>query len=257
MSAILEILKRQDYRIGCGQAIIYNPKKLPQLFPDGYLGDLYFKLKGSRFTGRQPNEDSILETLFCGMPNVSYDAIVPYLATRLPLVMVGVWESGRFHEAGFGFPTNLCGMPLGYGDERACFFGYGFFKDWWGKPEMEPLAMLGLALIFQELNCLAIHGMRYDSNDLTAKFSRRFGFRDVAHVSHYMLRRGKLVGTTVSTLLRTDFEAYVERVLLQEFADGQGFGESVTRDSEGDAVESVGAGEHRGGAGEERTGTLF
>lgn len=219
MSSILEILKRQDYRIGTGQAIMYNPVKRPELFPDGYVGELYASLKGTRFSSRQDNPNSILETLFCGMPNLSFDAIVPYLATRLPLIVVGMWEGKKFHEAGMGFPTTLCGAPLGQGDERACFFGYGMFKSWWGRPETEALSMLALALTFCELNVKSIHGLRYPSNDLTARFTRRFGFRDVACIDDYMLRRGKLVGAVLSTLRREDFEQYVANALTAEFGD--------------------------------------
>lgn len=216
--SILETLKRHNYRIGRGQAIIYNKTKT-DIFSEGFLGELYFKFKGTRFSGRQENENSILETMFCGMPDVSFNAIVPYLATRLPLVVAGVWQEKRFTPVGIGFPTVICGAALGQGDQRACFYGYGFLPEWWGSEEIEPLSMLALALTFQELNLLAIHGLRYDSNDLTARFTRRLGFKDVAKIPHYMLKRGKLVGATLSSLTREDFEAYVERALLQEFGD--------------------------------------
>jgi len=143
----------------------------------------------------------VLETLFCGMADLSFDSIVAYLST-VALVVMGRWEGEQFKVAGICFPTTR----IGSGDQKACFAGYGFTREWWGTDEQELLAALGISVLFVEGDVLAIHGIRYETNSLTAKFMARFGFKDVGTIPMYFLRRGKLVGAVVSTLSREKFE---------------------------------------------------
>lgn len=213
MPSLLEAFKEDSYRVGDCQALIYDRKNTAQ-FPEGYLGNIYFRLKGDRYSRRRPNGSGILNTLFCGFTDTSFDAVVSYLANR-PLVIIGVWEDGKFREAGFCFPVSLVGVS----PERSCFAGYAFFREWWSNPVTEVLAMLGLSTLFVELNVNAIHGQRYQENSLTAKFMRRFGFEDCGTMKRAIMKDGKLVGATVSSLMREDFEAYCERELLKAYAE--------------------------------------
>lgn len=223
-SSILQAFKQDDYRIGDLQAIGYL-RTNTEMFPEGYLGRLYAKMKTGT-SGKMGR--SYLQKLFCGMQDLSFDAIVPYLATR-PICIMGVWRDGEidpdtgdpgpryFHEAGFIFPTVNCGA----GDEKAAFAGYGFFRDFWGSEESKTLAMLGLSFFFVELGLCAIHGIRYDTNALTRNFLAPFGFQDTGTLKKHMLRDGKLVDGVASTLLREDFERYVENHLVEEFERAQ------------------------------------
>lgn len=205
---VLQAFRQDEYRIGNFQAIGYLRTRT-DVFPEGYLGELYKQMK-TGLSGKRG--DSWLRTLFCGMQDVSYDAIVSYLAGR-QLVIMGEWVDGKFEAAGFIFPT----VSLGGGDQKAAFAGYGFFRKWWGTDDSEILAMLGLSFFFVELGLSCIHGMRYPDNGLTKNFLEPFGFKDVGRLPRYMLRNGKLVDGVASSLLREDFEGYVERKLVEEY----------------------------------------
>jgi len=221
MASILEAFKEDSYQVGPLQVIEYNRHRT-ELFKDGYLGDLYFRLRGNRFSNRGGN--GVLEALFCGMDDLSYDKIVSYFAAR-PLLILGEWQNTvpkgnpfgveeHFEPAGVLFPATTIGNAA---TEKSVIIGYTFFRPYWGKPEAEVLGMLGLAYFFVELNVQAILGMRYDSNSLTARFVRVYGTKDVGWIPKFMVRNGKLVDAVVSCLLKEDFEAYVERQLLEAF----------------------------------------
>lgn len=197
--SILKSLKDADYRLGDLQAIMYN-RNDRRVFKPGFLAELYWMLKGSGQYSKREGM-GVLETLFCGMADLSFDGVVAYLST-VSIVVLGKWADDEFKVAGLCFPTTR----IGSGDQKACFAGYGFTRDWWGTDDQEILAALGIAVLFFEGDVLAIHGIRYETNTLTARFMAKFGFRDIGTIPMYMLRRGKLVGATVSTLSRVDFE---------------------------------------------------
>ena len=217
MGSILEVLKDDNYKIGPLQAIQYDRKRTA-LFPEGYIGGLYWRMRGNRFNERKGN--GVLETLFCGMADVSFDAIVPYLAAR-PLLVLGEWKGENeetFEPAGLVFPVLTIG---GAATERSVFAGYTMFRPYWGSPYSEVLGMLGLAYFFVELQLEAILGVRYSGNVSSASFVRRYGMRDCGVIPKYMLRDGKLVSGTVSILERSDFERYVENELVKAYRDSQ------------------------------------
>jgi RimJ/RimL family protein N-acetyltransferase len=93
------------------------------------------------------------------------------------------------------------------------------FRQYWGSVESEVLAMLGLCLMFKEWDLAAIHGIRFPNNYLTAKFMQKFGFRDVGTVQKYMLdKNGKLTAAIASTLLREDFEQYLDHAVSEAYS---------------------------------------
>lgn len=208
--SILESLKLDKYRWGICQALVYD-RKDTSVFGEGFLGELYFKFKGNRYNRREGN--GILETLFCGMQDVSFPAITSYLAS-VPLCILGVWKDDKFDVAGIQFPTVRIGVP---GGQKACFAGYGFVPAYWGSTEVEVLAALGIAVLFQELDVISVHGVRYADNELTARFMAKFGFKDVGTLPNYMMRAGKLTAATLSTLPREVFEQVVEKMVLEAY----------------------------------------
>jgi hypothetical protein len=222
MSIALEGLREDNYRLENLQAIRYDRSK-SELFPDGYLAKIYNLCRSSS----RRSGDGILTSVFGGNPESNFDAVVGFLAPR-PLVIMGEWqEDGTFKEMGFAFPVVMCGKQP---PEMSMFAGYGFFSWSWGTPELPVVAMLGLSYLFQEFNIKAIHGTRFEDNTLTAKFVEQFGFRQVGRIENYQLRDGKLVPAIVSTLLREDFERYVEEFLVQYFKMAEFFpkpGESI------------------------------
>ena len=222
--SILLALKNDDYRLGNCQILLYNRNR-PEIWGEGYLSKLY---QACKLSGRRPGL-GILPSLFCGMDDLSHDAITSYLHNR-PVIIPGLWASPNlFMEKGLAFPSHwpyLIGK--GSSEEKAGFFGYGFFKSVWGTPQAEILMMLGLAYFFCELDLVAIHGLRYTQNELTARFTRKFGFVENGTIPRYMSRDGKLVSAVSSTLFLETFEKYVEKKLLElwksgELSDGREF----------------------------------
>lgn len=223
--SLIQAIKQDGYRYGNCQVLVHDRRDTSML-KEGFLSDLYFMLKGDRYN-RKREGNGILETLFCGMTDLSFDSIVPYLS-KLPLAVMGVWNPEldevtgetveKFEVAGVAFPT----VMLGGGDQKACLAGYGFLPKFWGKSEMETLTVLGLALLFSELDVLSVHGIRYADNDLTARFMGRFGFHDVGEMPRYMLRRGKLVSAVMSTLSVEDFEANLSHRALEAYRGSEG-----------------------------------
>jgi RimJ/RimL family protein N-acetyltransferase len=163
---------------------------------------------------RKDKGDGILRTAFCGMQSLDFDSIVGYLA-KLPIVVVGKWEGETFVSYGFCFLTIVSGNSL----ERMAFCGYAFYPDAWGCPETELMTMLALCYLFHEFKFSCIHGIRYPENQLTARFMRRFGFKDDGIVPKYMLKGDKLVSAVVSSCLREDFERYVEEKLISGLSE--------------------------------------
>jgi hypothetical protein len=206
--SLIEAFKSDQYKYGNLQSIPYD-KSRTDVFPEGFLGRLYFSLQGSRFH-KTRSGDGVLQALFCGMTDLSFDKIVSYMAS-IPLCVMGIWQpDGTFRPAGIHFiPTKT-----GVGAESMAFGGYGFLKEYWGTEEQESLTVLGIAQIFGELNIKQLHGMRYSTNAFTARYMERFGFRDLCTIPNYMMRGNKMVDGVLSTLARSDFEAnLVERLL--------------------------------------------
>ena len=213
--SVLLALKEDGYRIGNCQVVLYDRKRV-DVFP-AVICPSYATLQRIR-----PSQSKlgILPNLFCGMQDLSHDAITTYLANR-PVLVLGIWTSAEeFLECGMAFPSTLpvTGNPTG--PERSMFAGYGFFRLW-GQPEAEILGMVGLAYFFNEFQVTAIHGLRYRENGLTARFVGQFGFKDNGFIPRYMMQDGKLVGAVCSTLLIEDFENYVGRKLLELYKGGK------------------------------------
>lgn len=211
--SILEALKADDYRMGACQAVVYDRHKT-KVFAPGFLSRLYFSFLGDRYSKRDPNGTGILEVGFCGCNDLSHDAIVQFWMTH-PTVILGIWDGDVFKPAGCCFPSQVIGGPRP--NERAAFCGYLFMREWWGSEEQEVLALLGIAIMFREIDLVAMHGSRYEGNDATAKFMARFGFTDLANLPNQMLRGDKLVSGVVSTVTRATFEARVEEMVLKAY----------------------------------------
>ena len=207
--SILESLKLDNYRIGDLQAIAYDRRN--PAFKPGFLSDLYFKFLHNRYN-RRPGT-GILENMLCGFEDVSHDAVIQFWL-RTPLVILGIWKGEEFTPCGLCFPALIIGAGQ---EERACYGGYGFLPEWWSSDEQEVLTILGISALFVEMQLKVLHGSRFETNDLTAKYMQRFGFRDVATLPAQMTRGGKLVSGVMSTLPREVFEQVVERMVLEAY----------------------------------------
>lgn len=224
----------QDFRYGDVQAIRYDPAN--PIFVQPYIAKLYER---TRTSGR--SKLGSLPMLFCGMMNLSIDAISAYLSQR-PICVVGEWrkwdwtspppvrEVGTpyFHELGFCFPATMTKTEASnpYNPQNSCMAGYTLFQDAWRTPQQTICMFLGLAWLFHTFQLVCIHGQRYSDNVLTARFTQKFGFKD-CDTAPYMLLKEKdqpLVPMTLSVLLRSDFVVLTRKVLdnaREETQDGR------------------------------------
>lgn len=218
MGDVLNLLRDENYQWGRCVVLNYDRTRL-DIFPEGYLSKLYWLTKAS---GRRAKMGTLPDS-FCSMSDLSHDNVTAYLSTRNPLLILSVVnEKGGFDPAGYAFFPVVKGTKPG---EKFAFGAYSFFSDWWGRPEITTLAMLGMGYFFREFGLSALLGERYATNDRTARFMRQFGFRDIGTISRYLMRDGRLVPGVVSECLVEDFERAAEDILnrlLVEARDGQG-----------------------------------
>lgn len=199
-------------------------------FPQPFLPTLWRRTgeSGRSRMGGLPN-------LFCGMMDLSMDAICKYLHEQ-GVIVLGEWRSNPsnidpadplpsdfeslcqpiFHPLGYAFTT---GQPIRSRDNlhNATLAGYTFFDDAWRTPQQTVLMYLGLSYLFHEFRLVNIHGIRYADNKLTARFAAKFGFVDCGTIPNFMTRwpDGELASATLTTLARADFEDRLRKVMLE------------------------------------------
>jgi hypothetical protein len=148
--------------------------------------------------------------LFCGMNDLSLPAIVSYLALQ-KLVILGKWEGETLRTGGVCWATAVMGVK-----EKSAFGAYGFLRWTWGTEEQEWLSWLGLAWLFNETGggLVQLHGQRYKSNHLTARFMGKFGFTDLATVPRLMANGDTLESGVISTISRDVFEEKLSTAIV-------------------------------------------
>ena len=241
----LQRLHDLSYTLGNCRVLVYN-----RFQPDTFGDDLLSRLYDLCLLSRPTHPFGTLPETQCGMSDLTRDAMISYWASKSILLLTVIpatalpatAPSKRMIDmlpdnsriAGFaylpailGAPANPPGQPQPIGP-RSATGAYAFFRDWWGTPEIEVLAMLGLAHFFHSYHLAAIHGQRYTRNALTARFMSRFGFTDTGTLPFFLVdfppgaeripANMQLVSCTLSTLLHEDFIAYVERE-LESIAD--------------------------------------
>jgi hypothetical protein len=213
VSDSLDRIAESSYRWGDCQAILFDPART-DVFPGLYLSSLWHKCRNS---GRA--KLGILEPTFCGMKDLSHDAIVSYLHTK-KLTILGEWQ---MVDVGAGEAMRQEFVPLGFcflatacegKSSNSAFGAYAFFRSAWRTPQQTVLSALGIAYLFREYRLSSLHGIRYADNKLTARWMAGFGFRDLAEIPDSIVRygTGELEPSVVSTLSRKDFEIRLGRV---------------------------------------------
>jgi hypothetical protein len=204
--SILEVFKLDSFRMGDCQVIPYDRRKI-NIFGTNYLHHLYSQC----LLSRPSSPWGILPSVFCGMPDLSSDAICSYLANKSVVLLCVHTSPTEFTPAGFCWVVESIKSPLA----NSAFAAFAFFRPWWGTPESVVLGMLGLAYLFTVNSLTAVLGQRYDTNEPARRYMKQFGATNCGTVP-YLLRNheGGLESCTVSALLRTDFELYCKRELL-------------------------------------------
>lgn len=242
LSDPIALCAQGQFRWGPCQAILYDPTR-SDIFPQPFLYSLYERTRLSGQRHPQPLNLTArtglgsLPLLFCGMTNLGPDAICKFLAERA-LCIVGEWrpgshsvsvESGEliceednpvFMPLGYCFPSStptttpltLTGIP-----SNSVFAGYTIFSEVWRRPQQEVLMWLGLAWLFHYFQLAWLHGSRYETNHLTARWTQRFGFRDCGILPGCLTSgddpTGPLVPGVFSTLAREEFAGRLRAVL--------------------------------------------
>jgi hypothetical protein len=207
---VLLALADDSYRLGQLQALPYVRNRT-DIFPHDLLPQLYSRSRSAH----------ILSRVFCGMRDLSADAIIPYLASK-PVTLLVRWDdsNARYDVLGYSFIVTWIGVPPPEPGPRSAFAAYGYFPESWGSPDITTLSMLGLAYMFHFYKLQSIGGQRHNANVLTARFMRQFGFRDLFTMPEYLLDRRadgalEMADCTISRLTRAEFVEYVERRLVE------------------------------------------
>jgi hypothetical protein len=207
MGAILDLIHDQQYKFGNCQVLRYD-RHNETLFPSPFLTKLYRLTCASG--RRSKSGKGALVQAFCNSTDLSHDNVTAYLFTRNPLLILSVWTSSTTWEpAGYAYFTVL----KGEGATRFALGAFTFFADWWGKPEITLLGVLGLAYFFRQFGLQILIGEQYASNAQAARFLRQFGFHDVGIIQRYLVRDGKLVAARLVECLPEDFEVCAENIL--------------------------------------------
>lgn len=220
-TSIISAFAEDHYRLGDCQIIPYDRKRI-DVFGTNYLHHLYAQC----LLSRPSSPYGILPDIFCGMTDLSADALCSYLANK-PVILLCVHTSPtEFTPAGFAWPVEL----IRASSANSAFCAFTFFRPWWGTPEMTVLGMLGLAYLFAHYSLRTIMGQRYDTNVLAARFMAQYGAVDVGTIPDLLRsHHGTLEPCTVSALTRTDFELYCRKSLLTLAGVGVGVGEGIQR----------------------------
>lgn len=199
--------QEMQWRIANCFVRVYDRKQV-DVYGDNFLHYLYQQTVDSG-----PN---VLSTTFCGVRDLTADAICAYLHTRQPLLLLCMDsdnDPARFDAVGYLFPTVWFGIK---GEtERSGLIGYCFFHSVWGTPQASVLGMLALAYMFLNYDLVAIHGQSAVWNQLSHKFVEQFGVRETGILPRTLPRSdGQLEDCRWSTVLREDFEKYAREQLL-------------------------------------------
>jgi hypothetical protein len=199
--SILEVFRQDNWRLGDVSVIPYDRTKT-SVFGDHYLYHLYQQC----LLSKPKTPGGVLSQLFCGVVDLSCDAICAYLSTKKIILLCVHTSPTEFTPAGFAWITQHITSPKA----NAAFGAMVIFRPYYGTPESTVLGMLGLAYFFTEFKLRTILGQRLVTNVLAKKWLERYGARDIGVIPDLLLTPdGGLADCAVSALRRVDFEKYV------------------------------------------------
>jgi hypothetical protein len=222
MSKIFKVFADDNFRFGNCFVRTYDHKDVATFGPNF----LYEELYTACLAAAPSRPFGVLPEAFCGMQDLSADAICSYLHTRQPLLLMCTDTpttpvDGSFDVIGFSFPTIWAGPPLGSLDPdpgRSMFKGYVQFRSAYRTPESVVCMMLSGIYFFHTYNLLTIQGQSYPHNHLTRKFLAQFGTKTIGNIPKFILHDGPqgkvMVDSVQSCLYREDFEEYCRGVLI-------------------------------------------
>lgn len=165
-------------------ALVPYTRQLADLY-DGLLGHLYLRTK----------EDGLLDTAFPGLPGINMDKFVSYLADPKVALQVYYIKGRERNSATMELLPVAPMTPVGYcflyninGDDggRLAEFGFCFFREYWGRPEVHELGWQCLRYWCEEMKVDVLYGTTLKNNFLARNFSRKFGFEEIAVLPKFL-----------------------------------------------------------------------
>lgn len=172
-------------------ALIPYDKAWP-VFPDGLLGHLYLRTR----------EDGLLDQVFCGRATPDFDDFVSYLSSRKVVLQIYCLQRPELEPIGYCFINGADGED----GTRLAQFGFCFFREYWGRPELRDLVRLCLRYWFEVLKVDVLYGATLLENYLARNFARKFGFQEIATLPKFLYRAGGRADARLVLLLKEDFQ---------------------------------------------------
>jgi hypothetical protein len=161
------------------------------IFPETLLPTLYFRWK----------EENLLDTIFPGMEINHLNRFVSY------------WGDPRRIGRVLCCLKNPVGVPkvvgMGWLCEYECrraSFGFGFFREVWGKRVHVDLSMMMLHNWFYQCDVEILYGTTL--NPVAKNYSKRFGFQYLTQLPKFFPRLGVLHNAHLIALERGLFAEY-------------------------------------------------
>jgi hypothetical protein len=172
-----------------------------QVFPEGILGALYMETINS----------GVKDIVFWGgVKLIDFDGFVAFMSSSKVIAQIySVREGETVKAVGYCFLHEVDGVD----GARRSFFGFCFFKDYWGKREVRDLIWLSLAYWFYECRIDVLYGITLSDNYLARNVARKFGFREMAALPQFLYRQEKLADATLVMLNKHTFTPLYEEAV--------------------------------------------
>lgn len=156
-------------------ALLYSEKHT-NIFPEDFLGKLYFRMKS----------EGTLGLIFPGQNMGHLNQFLRYMSTVRGLLICCEKTEDKPHPIGLGWICEIDGVD----GARKAAFGFGFFKEAWGRTVHVELSSLMLAYWFREMNIDILFGTTL--NQVARNYSKRFGFKYLCQLPKFFCCNGVL-----------------------------------------------------------------
>jgi hypothetical protein len=172
--------------------LLYSQKHT-DVFPETFLVSLYFRLK----------EDGLLDIIFPGMEMNHLNQFVSYMSKVQGFCVCCLKNpDGAPKPVGLGWITEVQG-PMW---QRRGAFGFGFYKEVWGRWAHADLSMMMLRYWFEEMGFAVLYGTTL--NPVAKNYSKRFGFKQIGILPKFFVRNGMMTDGHLISLEKPEFHRY-------------------------------------------------
>lgn len=170
--------------------ILPYSEKHQDVFPEEFLGTLYFRLKS----------DDLLATIFPGMDMSHVNKFITYMSRVRGFVICCEKTATKPRPVGLGWLSEV--------DRVKGSFGFGYFKEFHRKRLHVDLSFLQLKYWFEEFSIPRLYGTSL--NPVAINYSKRFGFEYIRKLPGFFDCNGTGVDAHLITLEKKVFCQYYE-----------------------------------------------